>query len=774
MKICLAAAIVLILCSNLAQARENLALHKPYTLDPEPNYPYCKDSDDDIHLTDGVYVDPPEGKALWVMPGTVGWGQSRDPIITIEIDLKEQCAVDEITFNTVAGSADVTFPLSVMVFLSDDGQSYGYAGDVITESVPQTSYIIHRFAVRDLDAVGRHVRLVVVRAGWYCFTDEIEVWGTRTAAAGTHAQGMSLEEVDRFARERIPLARQNQSSLALLRLARERLASEAGRFTAAAKTAAGALDDIEATILARTVAETVDFRRGVPYTTPDRQIGREMGRFRQAGGQLPALTAWAAAPYAPLLPFDWPGENAPVFTQTRLMAGEWGELTLNLTNNTSQTQRLAVSIANLHRGDEPVPTDCISPAEVVFVDGFGFRIIADAIVPLSGELRIPAGMTRQLWLTIRTRGLAVGQYRGVIHIAARGSEPLKVPFAFHVTPVAMPEEPYLTTATFSYLHWPLALKFPQEYARDLREHYINAQVIPPQAIPYPKADAEGNFTEPLDFSVSSVISNCCPIRACGFSGRVLNGTTATWRRVRVTPAALLFSAAGSGTFWILWRKRVTGTIMSPSFGLTNRTRPKCGRLSFPPPACCARWPPRRWSGWTSPGTIRKPVCAKRMITWISGARLIRWPTGAFGRTSACGFIPVRATRASHPPAFTATNCGRPLTEIAKAMRFGCIPTMPKTFGMIMPGPPPAIASSTTAGTESSPVSAGRPTGRVSRTSSCAGCWRKPFARRKTWVPVRPLPWWRPNRPWMIGLQGYSRSEMIRPSPTAPGKRCWIF
>ncbi|MCL5097056.1 MAG: hypothetical protein M1608_05920, partial [Candidatus Omnitrophica bacterium] len=47
----------------------NLALGKPYTLEPAPNYPYCTDPGDRTQLTDGQYV---KGY-FWTQKGTVGW-----------------------------------------------------------------------------------------------------------------------------------------------------------------------------------------------------------------------------------------------------------------------------------------------------------------------------------------------------------------------------------------------------------------------------------------------------------------------------------------------------------------------------------------------------------------------------------------------------------------------------------------------------------------------------------------------------------------------------
>jgi hypothetical protein len=40
-----------------APGMENLALRKPYTLEPSPNYAHCTDPGDATQLTDGQYTD---------------------------------------------------------------------------------------------------------------------------------------------------------------------------------------------------------------------------------------------------------------------------------------------------------------------------------------------------------------------------------------------------------------------------------------------------------------------------------------------------------------------------------------------------------------------------------------------------------------------------------------------------------------------------------------------------------------------------------------------
>ena len=67
------------------------------------------------------------------------------------------------------------------------------------------------------------------------------------------------------------------------------------------------------------------------------------------------------------------------------------------------------------------------------------------------------------------------------------------------TPVEMPQ-PSLNVVNFSYMHWPIAKADPTGVARDLREHYVDTQVVVSSYLPNPVADAAGNITQPMDFS----------------------------------------------------------------------------------------------------------------------------------------------------------------------------------------------------------------------------------------------------------------------------------
>ena len=67
-----------------------------------------------------------------------------------------------------------------MVFTSDDGKSYRYAGELINEAVDQSTYVVHTYKLAGIKASGRFVRLLMVRGGFYVFCREVEIFGTES------------------------------------------------------------------------------------------------------------------------------------------------------------------------------------------------------------------------------------------------------------------------------------------------------------------------------------------------------------------------------------------------------------------------------------------------------------------------------------------------------------------------------------------------------------------------------------------------------------------
>ena len=152
---------------------KNIALNKPYTMEPEGNYGLCTDPDDKIQLTDGQSFG-----SSWVRKTTVGWLCPLRTGIVITIDLGAVEPIQGVSVASTAGAAGVTWPSAIFVLVSEDNQSWHYLGDltVLRNTVywvpPETGLASYRYRTDQLKAHGRYVQFFM-NADPYFFTYEI-------------------------------------------------------------------------------------------------------------------------------------------------------------------------------------------------------------------------------------------------------------------------------------------------------------------------------------------------------------------------------------------------------------------------------------------------------------------------------------------------------------------------------------------------------------------------------------------------------------------------
>ena len=166
---------------------ENIAKGKPYTVKvfyKTEDLPATKDEGDATQLTDGEYATT-GGRALWTRKGTVGW--IRGPI-AITIDLgpgSEGTPIGGASFSTASGPVSgMGFPPAIMILVSDDGQTFTPAGELVALSTkfgPAREWHSHRFVTDELKATGRYVQ-VVAQSSLHVICDEIEIYRGRETA----------------------------------------------------------------------------------------------------------------------------------------------------------------------------------------------------------------------------------------------------------------------------------------------------------------------------------------------------------------------------------------------------------------------------------------------------------------------------------------------------------------------------------------------------------------------------------------------------------------
>ena len=168
------------LAAAAGAAPENLARGKRVTFNAPPNYPLCQDADDSRQLTDGRWMDGP--KALfWTQRATVGWTLGGLGERAVTVDLGQDEPIAGFSWNFGAGRAGVNWPDLVFVYVSADGKSWRFVGDLLAVheaehgALRRDGYDVCRLHSENMSAHGRYVTFLV-RSSGYLFVDEVEVY----------------------------------------------------------------------------------------------------------------------------------------------------------------------------------------------------------------------------------------------------------------------------------------------------------------------------------------------------------------------------------------------------------------------------------------------------------------------------------------------------------------------------------------------------------------------------------------------------------------------
>ncbi|MBI3927718.1 MAG: hypothetical protein HY319_19415 [Armatimonadetes bacterium] len=483
----------------------NVALHKPYTLEPTPNYVDCTDDPIRTVLTDGEYT---KGY-FWVQKSTVGWVNTRP--VAISIDLGKVEPIAGLTFSTAAGVAGVVWPGSLWIMVSDDGKQWTVAGNLLALSDKRgapapTPYSLHRYVTGDLQTRGRYVALVVDQVP-YTVVDEVEVYrgqpawlsvapkGRQTAESPLEywrgrqvielIQGRMRTDLDEIAGG-IETAKLNEAEKATLRTRAEALRGEIE-----------ALEDVP-----ENFSTTV-----LPLTDLHARVYALQAPLLRARG-LKGLTVWETYRYDMLQPLQAPASplaKKPSGLSVRMMRNERRAEVLNLTNATEAPMAVTLKATGAGRS-----AAYLSLRAVIYTDTRQRTPVAAALAapePAERGLRamIPAGTTRQVWLDFSSQKLTAGGYRAALRISAAGCEAVTVPISLHVASPTMPAEFSIAIGGWDETNnkgsYDVTSENMMPLIRNLRAHGVNMPWSNPQVMPTPgNYDAEGNMTVPPDFT----------------------------------------------------------------------------------------------------------------------------------------------------------------------------------------------------------------------------------------------------------------------------------
>jgi len=478
---------------------ENLALGKPYTWSQAPNYSLCTDEGDSTQLTDGKHT----VGYFWVQKSTVGWTLRRP--LQLTIDLGASAPISGVALNTAGGAASVGYPGMIFVLTSDDGESFAYQGELVALSgqygLPEPQrYVIHRYCTDRLRAAGRYVRFVVCPGSAYLFTDEVEVYRGGFAIADA-SPGEPVESTDQLVADHRLDGIVGVREMYDIQDLRATIA-RAG-IPAATKTELNArLDALAEEVRAQHVEE-VEHWRGLPYDDLHARIYAVNAALRRAEGH-PELSVWPAARWDMLDPMTAPG-GGEARVELLAMNGEHRSAAFNVTNLMDEP-----AIARVEVTLEGADPGIITVHEVQYVQTQEREVtssalpVADAGPDGRARVPVPAGMTKQAWLTVHPVGAAPGIYRGSIEVQI-ATERFEVPLRVEIAPLTMVRPP---VAVFCWDYVGDKVNYAPGFtdldamARNLEEHFVDAPWASAGVLPWPEdgtIDAQGHLTGTLDF-----------------------------------------------------------------------------------------------------------------------------------------------------------------------------------------------------------------------------------------------------------------------------------
>lgn len=475
----------------------NIALNRPYKMQPSPNYRYCTDPDDRTQLTDGQYV---QGH-FWTQRGTVGWQNSGTVIIAI--DLGKDAPICGASFNTAAGVAGVQFPAAIWMLVSQDGKQWFEVGDIVQASnsqngpPPSKGYAVHRFWTDGWKTHGRYVAFIVAPQGPFCFVDEVEVYGGDDSWIEQPLAGKPYGDLMEFARrkevERCAL-RRLRSDLEMLRQMIER----ANISTDTRGKLLHRLDELATTMpQAFPIEEPSSFRTMLPLNEWHSELFKLQASLWRTIG-VPEFAAFVArSPYDPL----------PYITSEPLINGRKESAILTMLRN--EVRQIAINVINAHehRILVHVKVDGLQQADVkihhaVWTDTKEGVPIAAAL-PEGDKFSVAAGMVGQAWITVRiSRG--AGKLDGRISLTTDAGDHAKVNLQLRVLPIDMPEHHSLHVGGWDYTdveqRYGVNPKNRDIFISHIRERFVDMPWASRFVMPSGEFDKAGRMVKPPDVS----------------------------------------------------------------------------------------------------------------------------------------------------------------------------------------------------------------------------------------------------------------------------------
>lgn len=220
------------------------------------------------------------------------------------------------------------------------------------------------------------------------------------------------------------------------------------------------------------------------------------------------IAIWKKNPYFPLAdcPVDAPDKwKIDVISFKGCVNEDLSFLFCITAGEKSNPVEIQIQKGDLKSDKETIPSSKISIYELQFFKDFSGRWIYDPM-PRVEKLTVPAGETRQIWVSVNTFDVKPGKYSGEITLKYDQKQQ-KIPVNLLVWPVELQKENPLFFCVWDYVPNEGRTKLIgswenwKNYHEDLLSHGVNVFPVMSFNHPYVKCDKEGNIIEPLNYKL---------------------------------------------------------------------------------------------------------------------------------------------------------------------------------------------------------------------------------------------------------------------------------
>jgi hypothetical protein len=328
---------------------------------------------------------------------------------------------------------------------------------------------------------------LVVFGNPYIFVDEIEVYRGDDAYLETPFVGPGIYELETFAPQKYIGDSVKKIVEKDIRAIRASLSSNPVSAELKADIS-GRLDSAEKALQNPMNLKADELKGTVPFNTFHESIfGIQARLWRALGSQ--GVTVWQNGLWDPLESIHVPHENSPARVQVDMMQNEYRAGAFNISNALDTDIEVRAEITGLG-----VHQSCVTVHEAAWVatsqgDGYSFpSMLLEAEKAEGGyRLRIPSGLTRQVWVTFHSEGIPPGRCQGKILLYANGKR-FEVPLEMNIYPLSFPERPSLHVGGWDYTNLDsyggLTPRNRKQIIGHLREHWVDSSWATSSAMPF--------------------------------------------------------------------------------------------------------------------------------------------------------------------------------------------------------------------------------------------------------------------------------------------------